>query len=267
VFIILKEGKKCILINEYNNAFMNGMKSKIAHLISCVAVTLAVCVSVSGCLSKKYSVSTMSGLYEDYFLIYGRLMSFRISLNPDGTYMFHYMYDIADLSSDGTWWIEGRYVILNSFIQDRGCFPVDVHQVSSSPQTDGVRILCDNIAYQKCLMYFWADGDSIDINSDTINLYLGNFPDTINICIKANEKSGVLSKSDNIIIKAPGIYRIETTGIFLRERPLNYRELKQEKIKILSKDSIQDIFSTNATLKRNNNDKTRTMVEQQSLRK
>ncbi|MBQ6727217.1 MAG: hypothetical protein IJQ89_11695 [Bacteroidales bacterium] len=219
-----------------------------------MTVTLAVCVSVFGCLSEKYSVSTLSGLYEENDAIYGRLMSFHISLNPDGTFEWHYTYDIADLSSDGNWWIEGRYVILNSFVQNIDCFPVDVHQVGTSPQTDGVRILCDNVAYQNCIMYFLTDGDSIAINSDTINLESRKFPDTINICIKANAKSGVISKSDNIIIKAPGIYRIETTGIFLRERPLNYTELKQRKIKILSKNRIQDIFSTNIILKRINRD-------------
>lgn len=233
---------------------MNCLK-KIVRLISCVTIALAVYLSVSGCMSEKYSVSSLYGLYEEYSAIYGRLMSYRISLNPDGTYMFHYMYDIADMSSDGNWWIEGRYVILNSFIQDRGRFPVDVRQVGTSQQTDDVRILCDNIAYQKCLMYYLTAGDSITINSDTISLNCRSFPDTINICIKANEKSGVLSKSDNIIIKAPGIYRIETKGIFLREKPLNYLVLKQKKFKILSKNSIQDIFSTNATLKRSSSDK------------
>lgn len=215
-----------------------------------MTLTLAVCVSFCSCLSEKYSISTLSGIFEESWIMY-----FRVVLNPDGTFEWHYTYDITDLSSDGNWWIEGRYVILNSFVQNKDCFPVDVHQVGTSPQTDDIVILCDKVAYQNCIMYFLTDGDSIAINSDTIRLDRRSFPDTIKICIEATAISGVISKSDNIIIKAPGIYRIETTGIFLRERPLNYRELKHKKIKILSKDSIQDIFSTNATLKRINFDK------------
>lgn len=234
---------------------MNCLRKKTVCLISCVTMALAVCLSVSGCLSEKYSVSTISGLYEGYSTFYGRLMSYRISLNPDGTYMFHYMYDIADLSSDGYWWIEGKYVVLNSFIQNEDCFPVDVQRIDVLPQKDDVIILCDKVAHQKCLMYFLTDGDSVAINSDTISLCHKSFPDTINICIKANEKSGVLYKSDNIIIKTPGIYRIETKGFFLQGRPLNYLVLERRKFKILSNDSIQDIFSTNATLKRNSSDK------------
>lgn len=229
---------------------MNGLKKKSVRLISCVTVAFAVCVSVSGCLSMKYSVSTLSGIFEESSILY-----YRVSLNPDGTYESHYMYDIADLSSDGNWWIEGRYVILNSFIQNKDCFPVDVYQVDDIPQKDDVVILCDKVAYQKCLMCFSTAGDSIAINMDTISLCYRTFPDTINICIKANAKSGVLCKSDDIIIRGPGIYRIETKGIFLRERPLNYLPLERRKFKILSNDSIQDVFSTNATLKRTTTDK------------
>ena len=159
------------------------------------------------------------------------------------------------MSSDGNWWIDGKYVILNSFIQKEDCFPVDIYQVDSLPQKNGVVILCDKIAYKNCLMCFSTAGDSIAINSDTISICPRSFPDTINICIKANAISGVLCKSDDIIIKDPGIYRIETKGIFLRQRPMNYLTLKGRKFKILNKDSIQDVFSTNATLKRIPSDK------------
>jgi hypothetical protein len=110
-------------------------------------------------------------------------------------------------------------------------------------------------AYQNCLMCFSTARGSIAIDSDTISLCQSSFPDTINICIKANAISRVLSKSDDIIIKEPGIYRIETKGIFLQKRPVNYIELDRRKFKILSKDSIQDVFSTNATLKRNTSDR------------
>lgn len=231
--------------------FMNDLKKKSVRLILCMIGILSLCVSMSSCLSQKYSVSTFSGTFEELWIFH-----YRITLNPDGTFEWHYIYDIADLSSDGNWWIEGNYVVLNSFIQNKECFPVEVYRVDSLPQKDDVVILCDKVAYQKCLMCFSTAGDSIAIDSDTISLCHRSFPDTINICIKANEISGVLSKSDDIIIKEPGIYRIETKGIFLQERPVNYIELIREKFKILSKDSIQDVFSTNATLKRNISDTT-----------
>lgn len=231
-------------------SFMNRLKKKSVRLITCVTVALAICASMYSCRSEKYSVSTLSGTFEEFWIYY-----FRVSLNPDGTFEWHYIFNIADLTSDGNWWIEGKYVVLNSFIQNKDCFPVDVQRVDVLPKSDDVIILCDKMAYQKCLMCFFKGGDSIAIDSDTIRLDGKIFPDTINICIKANKKSGVLSKSDNIIIKEPGIYRIETKGIYLRERPLNYQVLKQEKFKILSKDSIQDIFGTNITLNRNSSEK------------
>lgn len=233
--------------------FMNGLKKKPVRLILSVTVVLIACMSVSGCLAEKYSVSTLSGLYEEYSAAYGRMLTYRISLNPDSTYIFHYMYDIADLSSDGNWWIEGDYVILNSFVQDYNCFPVDVHQIDSLPQTNDFVIRCDKMAYRKCFMYFLSAGDSVAINTDTISFERRSFPDTIIICIKA--KAGfIVAKSDNIIIKEPGIYQVETNSVFLQERPLNYLELKKRKFKILSKDSIQDVYSTNATLIRSTSD-------------
>lgn len=232
--------------------YMNDFKKKSVRLILCMIGTLSLCVSLYSCRSEKYSVSDLSGTFEEFWIFY-----FRVSLNPDGTFEWHYIYDIADLSSDGNWWIEGNYVILNSFIQNEECFPVEVYRVDSLPQKDDVVILCDNVAYQKCLMCFSTAWDSIAINSDTVRINCMKFPVTINICIKANEISGVLCRSDNIIIKEPGIYRIETKGIFLQERPVNYIELNRRKFKILSKDSIQDVFSTNATLKRNSSDKNR----------
>ena len=229
---------------------MTDMKKKSVRLITCMTIALAICASMYSCRSEKYSVSTLSGTFEEKNGFY-----YSVSLNSDGTYKFHYMFEIADISSDGNWWIEGKYVVLNSFVQKEDCFPVDVQRVDVLPQSDDVIILCDKMAYQKCLMYFFKGGDSIAINSDTIRLDGKIFPDTINICIKANKKSRVLSKSENVIIKEPGIYHIETKGIFLRERPVNYLVLERRKFKILSNDSIQDIFSTNATLKRTNSEK------------
>lgn len=229
--------------------FMNDFK-KTVRLLLCMIGTLSLCVSMSSCLSKKYSVSTLSGTFEEFGIFY-----YRVSLNPDGTFEWHYIYDIADMSSDGNWWIEGNYLVLNSFIQNVECFPVEVYRADGLPQKDDVVILCDKVAYQNCLMCFSTARGSIAIDSDTISLCQSSFPDTINICIKANAISRVLSKSDDIIIKEPGIYRIETKGIFLQKRPVNYIGLDRRKFKILSKDSIQDVFSTNATLKRNTSDR------------
>lgn len=229
---------------------MSDLKKKSVRLFLCIIGALSFCVSFSSCLSKKYSVSTLSGTFEEIWIFY-----YRVTLNPDGTFEWHYIYDIADLSSDGNWWIEGNYVVLNSFVQNVECFPVEVYRVDSLPQKDDVVILCDKVAYQNSLMCFSTARDSITIDSDTVMLCQRSFPDTINIFIKENATSGVVFKSDDIIIKEPGIYRIETKGIFLQVKPVNYTELDRRKFKILSKDSIQDVFYTNATLKRITSDK------------
>ena len=124
---------------------MNCLRKKTVCLISCVTMALAICASMYSCRSEKYSVSTLSGTFEEICGFY-----YRVSLNTDGTYKFHYMFDIANLSSDGNWWIEGKYVVLNSFIQNEDCFPVDVQRIDVLPQKDDVIILCDKVAHQKC---------------------------------------------------------------------------------------------------------------------
>ena len=241
----------CIEI--FSDTIMKKISEKLIRLIV-VVMAVTTCVCALGCQSSKYSMSSMCGTFEIRDSVYGRLWHYSVRLNPDSTFSWRYIYDIADLDSDGKWSVQGKYVVLESYFQSFDSFPVNVHQVESLPQRDEVVILCDKYAYNNkgYRMSILMGDDTVAINSDTISLKCKDFPDAINIIIEVIERGGIsvlYAKSEDVIIDNPGVYRIDTEGEFLHARPLNYHPTK-EKLKILNKDSIHDVFSTNAILKR-----------------
>jgi len=220
-----------------------------------IAVMFAICVSLSGCWSKKYSVSTVSGLYEEELGIYGRLMSFRVSLNPDGTYSYRYRYDMMDYSSDGNWWIEGKNVILSSFIHDNEPFQMNVCQMDTLSQTDEIIVLCSQYQYlsskrdyQEKHIYFLRDDDTIAVNTDSMRIKCNVFPDTINMLIEI--PGDLTAKSTDVVIKNAGVYQFDIKSFVLQLRHTAYIEMKKRKFKILRHDRIQDIEATNFILKK-----------------
>ena len=224
---------------------------KISRNVLCIAIIIAIWGCVTSCKNARYCMSDICGVYEAKENIYWHLMCYHISINPDSTYSFRYQYDMADLVSDGNWWIEGRKVILKSFIQSTDTFPVDIYHVEAAHEDTEVVLICDHFAYKDNYMFFTIDGDTVAINSDTISFRYKYLPATINIYIEAKKIANLLSsaKSDDIIIEKSGVYRINTKGYFLQERPLDYLELDRREFRI-QKDCIRDIDATNFTLKK-----------------
>lgn len=216
-----------------------------------VILVIALTLTIIGCSSWNYSISTIAGLYSSELSAYGRQISFTLELNPDSTYKYRYKYDKADFVSDGEWHICNNKVLLNSYIQDYNKFGIVctcLDRISDSPE---ITILSSKLDRNTSVFYVLKNGDTIRVDGDTLCIHNTSFPIILNLLVQPkNFYRTPYAVSENILIKFPGVYQIESRGVFLYDRPLDYIIFKDKPLKITKNSELLDFKSTNIVLKK-----------------
>lgn len=210
-------------------------------------VTLSVLFSTNGC--GRY---VQTGLYST------TEPDYKIVLNDDSTYVYHYRFHFGEDVSSGFWTQKGDYIFLTSNVLDVMNFPVDLSAVGDD-DGNSMFIVFNGV---NLLFYDWfclVDTDTIHLVDDTLNAEF-HCPLQMFLCAKPINRPtlydrrsmgenpafyaaprDLLVKSEPIIIEKKGTYEISVDSVF-GEAPLYYLPMKYDKFKI-SKNGIQDMKS------------------------